>query len=120
MQQLYQGWRAFAAIRLGVAGLDDDPAADPGAASAAPLAHQPTTRSRRIWSSASPPPSAEHIGSAPTAIRARCVFARIVYGARTTLYIVMLVTVIVAPIGLLIGTTCAGYLGGWVDEASNT
>ncbi|SFA73545.1 peptide/nickel transport system permease protein [Rhizobium sp. NFR07] len=44
----------------------------------------------------------------------RDVFARLIYGARTTLYITILVTVIVAPIGFIIGAT-AGYLGGWVD-----
>jgi peptide/nickel transport system permease protein len=44
----------------------------------------------------------------------RDVFSRLVYGARTTLYITILVTVIVAPIGFVIGAT-SGYLGGWVD-----
>jgi peptide/nickel transport system permease protein len=44
----------------------------------------------------------------------RDVYTRIVYGARTTLYISILVTVIVAPIGFVIGAS-AGYLGGWVD-----
>ncbi|KQS59487.1 D-ala-D-ala transporter subunit [Rhizobium sp. Leaf371] len=44
----------------------------------------------------------------------RDVYARLIYGARTTLYISILVTVIVAPIGFVIGAT-AGYLGGWVD-----
>ncbi|RRV04560.1 ABC transporter permease [Pseudomonas sp. v388] len=44
----------------------------------------------------------------------RDVFSRLVYGSRVTLYIVMLVTVIVGPIGLLIGTV-SGYYGGWVD-----
>ncbi|QCI99253.1 ABC transporter permease [Agrobacterium larrymoorei] len=44
----------------------------------------------------------------------RDVFSRLVFGARTTLYITILVTVIVAPIGFVIGAT-AGYLGGWVD-----
>jgi peptide/nickel transport system permease protein len=44
----------------------------------------------------------------------RDIFARIVYGARVTLTIVMLVSVVVAPIGLIVGTM-AGYLGGWMD-----
>lgn len=44
----------------------------------------------------------------------RDVWSRLVYGSRTTLYITMLVTVIVAPIGFLIGAV-SGYLGGWVD-----
>jgi len=46
----------------------------------------------------------------------RDIFSRIVFGARTTLYIIGLVAVTAAPIGLLIGTT-AGYLGGWVESA---
>jgi peptide/nickel transport system permease protein len=44
----------------------------------------------------------------------RDVFSRIVHGTRITLTIILLVSVIVGPIGLLIGTT-AGYLGGWYD-----
>ena len=44
----------------------------------------------------------------------RDILARLAYGARITLMIVTLVAVIVAPVGLLIGTT-AGYFGGWVD-----
>lgn len=44
----------------------------------------------------------------------RDIFARLVYGSRTTLYIASLVAVIAAPVGLLVGTT-AGYFGGWVD-----
>jgi peptide/nickel transport system permease protein len=44
----------------------------------------------------------------------RDIFSRIVYGARVTLTIVMLVSVVVAPIGLIVGTV-AGYLGGWAD-----
>jgi peptide/nickel transport system permease protein len=59
------------------------------------------------------PPSAENwLG---TDNFGRDVFSRVIYGARTTLEIIMLVTVIVAPIGVLIGAT-AGYLGGAVDE----
>jgi peptide/nickel transport system permease protein len=45
----------------------------------------------------------------------RDIFSRIIYGSRLTLYIVILVAIIAAPIGLLVGTT-AGYLGGWVDK----
>jgi len=44
----------------------------------------------------------------------RDVYSRLVYGARTTLYIAVLVTVIVGPIGFIVGAA-AGYLGGWVD-----
>ncbi len=44
----------------------------------------------------------------------RDILSRIIHGARLTLYIVALVAIIAAPIGLAVGTT-AGYLGGWVD-----
>ncbi|MFT3674241.1 ABC transporter permease [Aestuariivirga sp.] len=44
----------------------------------------------------------------------RDIYSRTLYGSRVTLTIVGLVSVVVAPIGLLVGTL-AGYLGGWVD-----
>eukprot|EP01032_Pedospumella_encystans_P032096 gene32096-36232_t len=44
----------------------------------------------------------------------RDTFSRLVYGARTTLYIVGLVTIVVGPVGLAVGAT-SGYFGGWVD-----
>ncbi|WP_245482398.1 ABC transporter permease, partial [Mesorhizobium sp. M4A.F.Ca.ET.050.02.1.1] len=44
----------------------------------------------------------------------RDIYSRIVYGSRWTLYVVILVAVIAAPIGLLVGTV-AGYAGGWTD-----
>ncbi|WP_457580988.1 ABC transporter permease [Ensifer canadensis] len=44
----------------------------------------------------------------------RDIFSRLVWGARITLTIIFLVSVVVGPIGLVIGTT-AGYLGGKVD-----
>jgi peptide/nickel transport system permease protein len=44
----------------------------------------------------------------------RDIYTRILYGSRITLVIVVLVVIIVAPTGLLIGTA-AGYLGGWAD-----
>ena len=45
----------------------------------------------------------------------RDIFDRIVWGSRITLYIVGLVSIIVVPIGLIVGTV-SGYLGGWVDN----
>lgn len=45
----------------------------------------------------------------------RDIYDRIVWGSRITLYIVALVSIIVVPIGLIIGTV-AGYMGGWVDN----
>lgn len=44
----------------------------------------------------------------------RDIWSRIVHGARITLTIVGLVVILVAPVGLLVGTV-AGYLGGWFD-----
>jgi peptide/nickel transport system permease protein len=44
----------------------------------------------------------------------RDILSRLVHGARITLYIVILVAVIAAPVGLLVGTV-SGYLGGWAD-----
>ncbi|MER9954115.1 ABC transporter permease [Mesorhizobium australicum] len=44
----------------------------------------------------------------------RDIYSRILYGSRWTLYVVVLVAIIAAPIGLLVGTV-AGYAGGWTD-----
>jgi peptide/nickel transport system permease protein len=45
---------------------------------------------------------------------ARDIYSRVVFGSRTTLTIIVLVSAIAMPIGLLVGTV-AGYLGGWVE-----
>lgn len=58
------------------------------------------------------PPSSEHWFG--TDELGRDIYARTLYGARVTLTIVMLVSVVVAPVGLAVGTL-AGYLGGWID-----
>ncbi len=44
----------------------------------------------------------------------RDIFARIIFGSRVTLTIVVLVSIIVVPVGLAIGLP-AGYFGGWID-----
>lgn len=44
----------------------------------------------------------------------RDIFSRIVFGSRLTLYVVGLVAVIAAPVGIVIGTV-SGYLGGIID-----
>jgi len=58
------------------------------------------------------PPGSEHwLG---TDGLGRDIRDRIIWGSRITLYIVGLVSIIVVPIGLMIGIV-AGYVGGWVD-----
>lgn len=59
------------------------------------------------------PPSGEHFFG--TDEFGRDVFSRVIWGARVTLYIVLLVAALAAPVGLIIGCV-AGYFGGWVDE----
>jgi len=59
------------------------------------------------------PASAEHWFG--TDQLGRDIYDRIVWGSRITLYIVGLVSIIVVPIGLLVGTV-AGYMGGMVDN----
>lgn len=44
----------------------------------------------------------------------RDILSRLIYGSRLTLYVVLLVAILSAPVGLLVGTV-AGYAGGWVD-----
>lgn len=59
------------------------------------------------------PPSSQHwLG---TDELGRDIYRRLVHGSRLTLYIALLTALIVAPLGLLVGT-CAGYFGGWVDN----
>lgn len=45
----------------------------------------------------------------------RDIFSRVVYGSQITLTIVLLVAVIAAPLGLVIGAI-SGYFGGWIDR----
>lgn len=45
----------------------------------------------------------------------RDIMSRVIHGSRITLYIVMLVAVISAPLGLIVGAV-SGYFGGWVDR----
>ena len=59
------------------------------------------------------PPSAQHWMG--TDELGRDIFSRVVYGSRITLMIVVLVAVISAPLGLIIGAV-AGYFGGWPDR----
>lgn len=58
------------------------------------------------------PPSAAHWFG--TDELGRDILSRIIYGTRISLTIITIVSVIVGPVGLVVGTT-AGYFGGWYD-----
>jgi peptide/nickel transport system permease protein len=59
------------------------------------------------------PPSPEHWMG--TDELGRDIFSRVIWGSQITLTIVMLVALISAPLGLVIGAV-SGYFGGWVDK----
>jgi peptide/nickel transport system permease protein len=107
----YVSWRRFSANRLAVLGLAIIVLLILVAIFADQLApYSPVIgdlRNARLL-----PASAEHwLG---TDDLGRDILSRIIYGSRLTLYVVILVAIIAAPIGLLIGTV-AGYAGGWTD-----
>lgn len=110
-QQVHQGWLKFSLHPLGLAGLVIIVLLVL-VALAAPLLTIYDPIVQDMAGRLAPPSAAHWLG---TDNFGRDVFSRVIYGARTTLYIIMLVTIIVAPLGLLIGT-CSGYFGGIVDE----
>jgi peptide/nickel transport system permease protein len=110
-QEAYSFWLAFTRQTLGVVGLGVILLLIIGAIGAPWIATQdPLVQD--LLGRLQPPSAAHWLG---TDHLGRDVFSRVIYGTRLTLEVVVLVTVIVAPIGLVIGAT-AGYLGGFVDE----
>ncbi|BCM17028.1 nickel transporter permease [Mesorhizobium sp. J8] len=107
----YVAWRRFSANRLALIGMLIIIALLVVAAFADVLApYSPTVgdlKNARLL----PPGAAHWFG---TDDLGRDIYSRIVYGARWTLYVVILVAIIAAPIGLLVGAI-AGYAGGWTD-----
>ncbi|MDG4897924.1 MAG: ABC transporter permease [Mesorhizobium sp.] len=107
----YVSWRRFSANRLALVGMLIIIALLVVATFADVLApYSPTVgdlKNARLLA-----PSAAHWFG--TDDLGRDIYSRIVYGARWTLYVVILVAIIAAPIGLLVGTV-AGYAGGWTD-----
>ena len=106
----YSGWRSFARNRLAMVGLAIVLALVAVAVLADVLAPYPPTvgeLSQRLL-----PPSAAHFFG--TDDQGRDIFSRLLHGSRITLYVVALVAVLAAPVGLLVGTA-SGYAGGWLD-----
>lgn len=106
----YLGWRAFSRNPLAMVGLTIVVLLVLTAA-AAPLIATHSPFAQDLAGRLKPPSSVNWFG---TDELGRDIYSRIVYGARITLTIVALVAILVAPLGLLVGTV-AGYLGGWVD-----
>ena len=113
MGRIYGAWRTFLRNRLAVAGLLIVLALVVIAALADNLApYSPYVgdlRTTRLL----PPSSAHWFG---TDDQGRDILSRIVFGTRITLIVVVLVALLAAPIGLVVGTV-AGYSGGLIDAA---
>lgn len=92
IQQLYQGWRRFTIHPLGLLGLGIILLLV-ATAIAAPWLTPYDPAAQDMMGRLQPPSAAHWLG---TDEFGRDVFTRVVYGARTTLYIIMLVTIIVA------------------------
>jgi peptide/nickel transport system permease protein len=110
--RLYGGWRTFARNRLAMVGLAIVLALVFVAIFADQLApyspYEGDLRTLRLL-----PPSLAHPFG--TDDQGRDILSRIIHGSRITLFVVVLVAILAAPIGLLVGTV-AGYAGGWVDS----
>ena len=108
----YVTWRQFTANRLAVVGLLIIVALLFIAAFADVLAtHNPVVgdlRNARLL----PPGTGEFLLGSDD--QGRDIYSRLIYGSRLTLIVVVLVAIISAPIGLIVGTV-SGYAGGWVD-----
>ncbi|WP_064712517.1 ABC transporter permease [Rhizobium bangladeshense] len=108
----YVTWRQFTANRLAVVGLLIIIALLLVAAFADLLAtHNPVVGDLRNARLLPPGTSGYLLG---TDDQGRDIYSRLIYGSRLTLFVVVLVAIISAPIGLIVGTV-SGYAGGWVD-----
>lgn len=107
----YVAWRRFTANKLAVIGLAIILLLIVVAIFADVIAPYPPTIGDLANARLLPPSATHWMG---TDDLGRDIFSRIVYGSRLTLFVVVLVAIIAAPIGLLVGTV-SGYAGGWVD-----
>ncbi len=106
----YAGWRTFTHNQLAVVGLALVLTLVVVALLADVIApFSPTVG--ELTSRLQPPGAVHWLG---TDDQGRDILSRLIHGSRITLFVVTLVAVLAAPIGLLVGTV-AGYAGGWVD-----
>ena len=110
--RFYLGWRAFARNPLAMTGLAIVLALVI-AAIFAPWLSEASPLEQALERRLEPPSAAHWLGTDPFG---RDILSRVLHGARITLYIVLLVTLLSAPFGLVVGCV-AGYFGGWVDRA---
>ena len=107
----YQAWLRFRQNRLAMVGLMIIMALAAVAIAAPKLAPYPPN-TPDLQNRLLPMGAAHWLG---TDELGRDIMSRIIYGARLTLYVVILVAAIAAPVGLLVGTV-SGYVGGVTDK----
>ncbi len=108
----YVTWRRFSANRLALLGLGIIVALILIAAFADLLAPHSAVIGDLAGSRLLPPGTGSFLLG--TDDQGRDILSRLLYGSRWTLLVVVLVAIISAPIGLIVGTV-SGYAGGWVD-----
>ena len=111
LHRIREGWRAFARNRLALVGLVMIAALVFMALFAPWLAPFDPTQGDLQTTRLLAPSGVHWMG---TDEQGRDILSRLIWGSRITLFIVVLVAVLAAPLGLLVGTA-AGFFGGWVD-----
>lgn len=109
----YGAWRIFMRNRLAMFGLFIVLALVLVAVFANQLAPHSPTVGDLGYTRLLPPSGTFWLG---TDDQGRDILSRLIHGSRITLFVVFLVAILAAPIGLLVGTV-AGYAGGMVDAA---
>jgi peptide/nickel transport system permease protein len=110
IQNVWRGWLRFSSNPLGLLGLLIIALLVLAAIFAPWLA--PYSPFQQDLQSVLQPPGRDHLLG--TDELGRDILSRILWGSRITLTTVVIVSLIVGPIGLLVGCV-AGYVGGWID-----
>src|SRR5208283_3067467 len=108
----YRGWLQFRSNGLAMVGLITALLMI-AASLAAPLIVPQDPTAQDLAGRLAPPSAAHWLG---TDELGRDLFSRVLYGGRITLGMVVAVVLLVAPVGLAVGSV-AGYLGGFADRA---